>query len=123
MKRFTSLLLLLCLSLQLLSSVSVVTFYQFRKDLIAELFCENKDRPSLQCEGKCFVNKQLKHGEEERQRSSEQTEQTVVFHLTMPAQPLQLNPFSFPLELAPLAFYRTSPYSSHLASPFHPPCA
>jgi hypothetical protein len=121
MKRFTSILLLFCLSLQMLSSVSVVTFYQFRSDLITELFCENKDRPVLQCEGKCFVSKQLKHGEEERQRSSEQTEQTVIFHLTMPSLPLHLNfPSSLPT-LSPTAFYQAPTSASHLTTPFHPP--
>ncbi len=33
--------------------------YQIRKDYIAKVLCINKDEPVLECEGKCYLKKQL----------------------------------------------------------------
>ena len=34
--------------------------YEINKPFIAENYCENKAKPQLQCEGQCFLNKNLK---------------------------------------------------------------
>lgn len=34
--------------------------YAFNKCYIAKVLCENKDKPRLKCDGKCYLKKQLK---------------------------------------------------------------
>ena len=34
--------------------------YQINKKYIAEVLCENKDKPKMHCNGKCHLKKQLK---------------------------------------------------------------
>lgn len=34
--------------------------YEINKKYIAEVLCENKDKPMIHCNGKCYLKKQLK---------------------------------------------------------------
>ena len=34
--------------------------YQINKAYIAEALCENRDKPQMHCDGKCYLSKQLK---------------------------------------------------------------
>jgi hypothetical protein len=34
--------------------------YEINKKYIAEVLCENKDKPMMHCNGKCYLKKQLK---------------------------------------------------------------
>ncbi|AWW00713.1 hypothetical protein [Arcticibacterium luteifluviistationis] len=38
--------------------------YELRKDFIIENFCVNKERPELNCDGQCYLAKQLKAAQE-----------------------------------------------------------
>ena len=42
----------------------LVVQYQAQKDFIAKTLCENKNKPSKGCQGKCYLKKQLKKAEE-----------------------------------------------------------
>ena len=33
------------------------TIYEYDTNLFITMFCENKDRPQLECEGKCYLSK------------------------------------------------------------------
>lgn len=39
--------------------LAVVVSYEINKAYIVQVLCENKDQPSLGCEGKCVLSKQL----------------------------------------------------------------
>lgn len=44
-----------------LMTVSVIVVdYELRKAEITEMFCINKDRPEMACQGKCHLNRQLR---------------------------------------------------------------
>jgi len=38
----------------------IVVDYELRKAEITELFCINKERPEMACQGKCHLNRQLR---------------------------------------------------------------
>ncbi|MDT0685760.1 hypothetical protein [Autumnicola psychrophila] len=59
MKQISGILLLLCFALRPLYQVVNITYYQFNIDLIIEKYCVNKDKPAMQCNGKCHLNSQL----------------------------------------------------------------
>lgn len=58
-----SALLFLMLYSQLYNSF-VTAVYQLNYDYYAEELCENKDKPELHCDGKCYFSKQLALQEE-----------------------------------------------------------
>lgn len=42
-------------------NVGHVLYYQLNIDYIIETYCINKEKPELQCNGKCFLSKQLEN--------------------------------------------------------------
>jgi hypothetical protein len=59
--RIATTFLLLMLSLALtLQKVGVVAFYRLQKTYIAQTLCENKARPEMKCDGKCYLRKGVK---------------------------------------------------------------
>lgn len=44
--------------------------YMFNQDYIAEFLCINKDKPELQCNGKCHLVKQIEKQQEKEPLSS-----------------------------------------------------
>ncbi|AKA35452.1 hypothetical protein [Flagellimonas lutaonensis] len=50
---------LLVTSIMLLKPLWPIAEYIANYDYIANTLCENKDRPQLQCNGKCYLSKQL----------------------------------------------------------------
>lgn len=45
---------------------SIVTFVSFKwnQEYIATTLCENRERPKLECDGKCYLKKQIKEQQE-----------------------------------------------------------
>lgn len=39
--------------------ISTVLYYQLNIDYIVENYCVNKERPTLKCDGKCYLAKQM----------------------------------------------------------------
>jgi hypothetical protein len=60
MTRIFACFLCLLVMLQTFSRELLVLDYQARKAEITQLFCVNKDRPRLQCNGKCHLSNQLR---------------------------------------------------------------
>lgn len=60
MTRVVAVFLALLLVLQAFSRELLVLDYQARKAEITRLFCVNKDKPRLHCNGKCHLVKQLR---------------------------------------------------------------
>lgn len=52
--------LLVVMGHQLVLKLGLRVWYEANKDYITQNFCENLDRPELNCCGKCFLKKQLK---------------------------------------------------------------
>jgi hypothetical protein len=44
--------------------VSIVAYYHINKQYITEKLCINKNKPSVGCNGHCYLSKQLKKAEE-----------------------------------------------------------
>lgn len=49
---------------QALVNVSIVAYYHINKQYITEKLCINKNKPSVGCNGHCYLSKQLKKAEE-----------------------------------------------------------
>lgn len=59
MKQVFTYVLLFSLVVRPLFIVGHIAYYELNIDYITEKFCENKDKPQLQCNGKCHLAKEL----------------------------------------------------------------
>ncbi len=55
---------MLSLSYQLFVKVGIVVYYELNKEYITEQYCVNKDKPEMDCCGKCYLSKQLNKADE-----------------------------------------------------------
>ncbi len=69
MKAFFSYLLISLVLLQTFSREVLVVDFTLNRAVITARFCENKARPQLHCDGKCYFAKQLKKQEERENKA------------------------------------------------------
>jgi hypothetical protein len=49
--------------------LGIGVYYHLNKALIIRQLCENKDNPTLHCNGRCYLSKQLKRAEEKENKT------------------------------------------------------
>ncbi len=54
----------------MLQPVMPLLEYNLNKEYIASVLCENRNKPELACNGKCYLNKQLEKSQEENHNHS-----------------------------------------------------
>jgi hypothetical protein len=122
LKRFISIVLFFCISIGFIIKSLVIINYQVDKTNFIAKFCENKNKPELNCEGKCHLMKQL------NETSSNENESGLPESITQYEIPSFIVPhFSFKLEL--LSTFNSEKHRSHtvlllngyLSSVFKPP--
>ena len=59
MKVYLSYILFLALALRPLYNIGYVAYFELNIDYIVETYCVNKEKPQLQCNGKCHLATQL----------------------------------------------------------------
>jgi hypothetical protein len=98
-RRIIALALLLAMLSPILAKLFVYAEFKSNQEYIAATLCENRDRPELNCEGKCYLMKKLKAAEDKEKKQENQAqkkasvdlffvEKTVapVLVITIPAQ-------------------------------------
>ena len=110
------------LLLQTFSRELVVLDYQVHKERITKLFCVNKDKPALHCNGKCHLAKQLGKTSDSESKAPAAGFAKVKYEVVVP--------FLFRLATPhtgwpqPLRFARMAPMHctvAHVHGIFHPP--
>lgn len=89
-RRLIAFTLLLALLSSILSKLFVYAEFKSNQAYIAATLCENRDRPELNCEGKCYLMKKLKDAEhkEKKQENQAQKKASVdLFFLNETAAP------------------------------------
>jgi hypothetical protein len=93
-KRSLVILLLVTLTGSNFAVYFVYAGFEMNKKEIADKMCENKNRPWMHCNGKCYLMKKLKQAEE-KEKKHDLENQRVAFTLGLPAVPFSLS-FLFP---------------------------
>ena len=70
MNRIIALLLFMAMQIPLMNQWSAVAYYRVNRDFIAKNLCVNRDKPMLNCNGQCYLSKQLKAAEDKEQKSN-----------------------------------------------------
>ncbi len=60
MRKVLAILLTLSLLVQCTAQYAVLALYRVQKAYVAKVLCENRSKPSMHCNGKCYLAKQLK---------------------------------------------------------------
>ncbi|MBG6236021.1 hypothetical protein IWX76_002602 [Pedobacter sp. CAN_A7] len=102
-----------------LSQYFVYVGFEFNKNYIATVLCVNRDKPVLQCNGKCYLSKRLKQAAEKEKNQERAAKKSVMQEACLSQEivmeiPSQLLKPSLVLEL-PFALPK------HSALIFHPP--
>lgn len=119
-KQLVSYICVILVLFQTVHQAFIVTNYLVEKERIAKELCENKDKPMLNCNGKCYLAKQLKKSE------TKQNEKFTV-HSELPVFILQSEPV---IEQELVRFVKAKKYyfsncsfeNKIVSDVFHPPC-
>jgi len=123
MKNALVYLLFVATLLPAVSQWGTIAYYQINKAYIARVLCENRSKPELHCDGKCFLAKKLKATQDKQDRETTNRVQNLPM-LSLFCN--DLTRFSFGPPIAPVTgtscfVYRLTAYCAPLAPVFHPP--
>lgn len=122
LKKFVSILLLHAILLQLCNKVGVFTWFKINQKEIVELFCINKNKPQIECDGKCYLKNKLQ--ETEQSTTNNQTaKNNQVKQVNEELFFIETNSNKFILNLKKHYFLEKDNYYklSLITSIFHPP--
>lgn len=71
LNRIIAITLLFALTASGFSRFFVYAGFELNQKYIATVLCENKDKPQMHCNGKCYLAKKLKQAEEKEKRQEE----------------------------------------------------
>lgn len=116
-------LLLLVTMLPIVSPWGTIAYYHVNKEYIARVLCENRDKPQLHCDGKCYLAKKLKAQQDKQDKeTTERVQNTPVLQLFYQATlSFQFRSASALLCRAGLSAYRFPSYQSPSMGLFRPP--
>lgn len=121
MKQIASVFLIVIILLQAFGSTIVLSNYYINKDYITSVFCINKDKPKLKCNGKCHLKKQLKKTEEnEKAPLNSAIEKSTIELFSTQLFDYVFNAAECSCETA-FCIYTVPFYERHLTAVFHPP--
>jgi hypothetical protein len=82
-----------------LSPWGTIAYFKLNRDYIAKVLCENRERPQMHCNGKCYLAKKLKQQQEKQDKeTSEKVQNTPIIQLFT-------SPFhSYSFETSPVVF-------------------
>jgi hypothetical protein len=97
--------------------------FEMNKTYIISSLCENKARPELMCNGKCFLNKKLKEADDNEKKQSQKSEQkNIDLFSTGPLDRLNMEICFFPELISTSRFYYNFTYFfNNVYSIFRPP--
>ena len=79
MKNLLSIFLLAIYLLQPLQTARIYISFKINQEFITKVFCTNKEKPELKCNGKCHLKKEIKNTEEKKKKAplTNQTKEQV----------------------------------------------
>lgn len=97
--------------------------YQLRQGFITKTFCINKERPQLNCNGKCYLAQRLKAAEERETKAQhnifEKYEIPTMICEELTSLSFRSCSFETSTALDTYTNYYTGAYTAHI---FQPPC-
>ena len=122
MTRFIAYLLTALLLFQTLGQELLVLDYAVNKAKITRLYCVNKSRPQLHCDGKCYLAKKLRRAAKHESKAPNGAPAKLKFEALLPLRLVPPAPVADFPAVARYARPTPTPYSSApQEGVFHPP--
>lgn len=118
LNRLVSIFLLVTLISTNFSRFFIYAGFQVNKNYIAAQLCENKARPWLHCNGRCFLMKKLKAAEEKEKKQEQEAKRS---HYQEALAPESMLTFTQPVKITPYPKSVTPDVVSRSLSIFQPP--
>lgn len=117
--------ILLCATmLPTVSPWGTIAYFNLNREYIARVLCENRNRPELHCDGKCYLAKKLQAQQQKQDKETTERVQhlpSLQLYWQAPAQLLMAaTPTSLLLQASSFAYLLKS-YSAPLVGLLHPP--
>ena len=101
--------------------------FEIRRDYIVANLCVNRNRPMMNCNGKCYLAKRIAALEEQEKRQAEKSYMSQLMDHVMDSRiHYNITPQFFSFEvLSDITFTYSSPFTARIAVDeiFHPPLA
>ncbi len=104
------------------SKTFILLDYLSNKKYVTSVLCENRDRPLLHCNGKCYLKKEFKKNDKQQgnEKQSNNLKDEINCWEQHSLSSFNLQPFSQTISSA--SGINQGYYSAPLSAPFHPPC-
>ncbi|HRG52546.1 MAG TPA: hypothetical protein PLL00_06905 [Bacteroidia bacterium] len=119
MKRLLSILLLFGILLQSLGKFIIYANYELNKEAITMMFCENKSKPKMNCNGKCHMMKQMKEQEKKENTPVNTLKEKYENQISTASYSFRI--ITTYTIISHSSVYKLHESISHLNSIFHPP--
>ncbi|MEX6686923.1 hypothetical protein QTN47_05430 [Danxiaibacter flavus] len=83
--------LLSLMIIQSLMMLGMCLLYSYSKDAVIEKYCVNKNKPSMHCNGKCYLFKKMRQAEEKGGASEENASSFFFFVFVKPEMYIRLS--------------------------------
>ena len=107
-RRITALILILIVLTANFTKLFIYAGFDLNQKYIASVLCENRDKPLMNCNGKCYLMKKIQQAEEKEKSQERQSQKTrfqealvtVNMELTIPFKLLDaVSPIELPFDL------------------------
>lgn len=95
--------------------------YNVNKEYIASVLCENRDKPELACNGKCYLNKKLKNNNNENSHKHSEPQIDLSKYPVSPLQQFSDVVTHENIELEQLFYYLSENQEGYPPTLFKPP--
>ncbi|SER88006.1 hypothetical protein [Pedobacter rhizosphaerae] len=120
LKRYISILLLVTMIGANFSRFFIYTSFELNKSFIIKELCENRNRPEMKCEGRCFLKKRLAAAEEREQKQEKEARSKAAVDVFVVNEPFVFScTYSTPKKKHPMLF--ASELSEFNTEILHPP--
>jgi len=121
LKHFFIISLLICLSFQSVLKLGIVAWYEANKAYVAKELCENKARPQMKCNGKCYLRKQLNKTENNQQQNQQSKQSQAEGVEFLPVSGFIFTPCFMGAAVTYIDSYQSQQGYQPLVNIFHPP--
>ena len=123
MQKALAYILLIAVLIPTISPWGTIAYYHANKDYIAKVLCENRSRPELHCDGKCYLAQKLKAQQDRQDKeTTERVQNTPTIQLFCESTlPFDFTPAGCQLTVAPSFSYVVAAVSRPLDGLFRPP--
>jgi hypothetical protein len=122
MQRLAAIFIISLIMLQCSIKAAIVAYYYINQDYIAASLCENRDNASMNCKGKCYLNKKMNAQEKYENKLSsilKELKDTNGFLSSYSVSYTFVPDFTLAKQNS---YYLLKHYPSPLKGVFQPPC-